>query len=916
MASTLVFKVPNQEGPYALLNERDSFGIPEVDLASAPERFWSGVPAPAPVEWQLDRLRVDAIPTPCEALSRPLDAGAMAMSRQSLARAWAWLLVCGDPQRRLEATAVQPLSHQASLVAHVLERPELSRVLIADEVGLGKTIEAALIVRQLLERAGGLRVLYLAPARLVHNVQREFTRLGLRFRRWSAGLQGDARIEEDDRVIASIHRASHGDNLERVLGARPWDVIVVDECHHITDWAEGGGKPVRKYTLVARLIENQGPDGRVILLSGTPHQGHRSRFENLLRLLRRPHEPEALTRGRVIYRTKEDVRDWEGRPLFPGRQVREPIVVDLGAEHRAWLEHIHDLYVPPTDVKQARRRASGWRCAQALQWATSSVEAGLGYLVRQAIRVGWTPTRGALRDALAALRPYRQGPADEAIPQLFGRIQAEVARQQAANDDDDLEEVEEEEPSWRPDAGRLEALLREGVTLLHSVGDTKWRVIDERILRASEGEPVVLFAQPIETVTALARYLERAYNERPALIMGGQSDEEREAEVGRFTARGGPRFLVSSRAGGEGINLQVARRLVHVDVPWNPMEMEQRIGRVHRFGSRRTILVDTLVVRDSREVDALRVARQKLYEIAHSLVPEDRFEALFGRVMSLIPPQELQEVLTLRALAPLDEAARRRLSELVTEGFNQWHRFHELYGVEQRRIAALNPGDATWEDLQAFITDHLSGAPAAGFRSLRFTVKDDQVVERPVDARVMTVRAKDGSERRLLVEDHGGMPVTDDAGNTASPAGTNSEEIAVALRRLGLGEGITGAAWLRGSPEVAWPAGCPALPFIALLAGRVTLRFAGAAPVHEGATLRAVVVDREGRGHEVNAGGLLRALRACGVRSRGEVDGELLRAARGVEETMSGEWRRPTVDERSARRGHGVFPLLAAVVTP
>src|SRR3954471_22227876 len=80
---------------------------------------------------------------------------------------------------------------------------------------------------------------------------------------------------------------------------------------------------------------------------------------------------------------------------------------------------------------------------------------------------------------------------------------------------------------------------------------------------------------------------------------------------------------------GEGLNLQVARRIVHVDVPWNPMELEQRVGRVHRFGSRRTIIVDTVVVRDSREVDTYRIAREKLHAISSTLVPVERFEALF-----------------------------------------------------------------------------------------------------------------------------------------------------------------------------------------------------------------------------------------------------------------------------------------------
>jgi superfamily II DNA/RNA helicase len=97
---------------------------------------------------------------------------------------------------------------------------------------------------------------------------------------------------------------------------------------------------------------------------------------------------------------------------------------------------------------------------------------------------------------------------------------------------------------------------------------------------------------------------------KPAMIIGGQSDAERQQQQDLFWRKDGPRFLVSSRAGGEGINLQVARRLVHIDVPWNPMELEQRVGRVHRFGSKQKIIVDTIVVKDSREADAYRVARE------------------------------------------------------------------------------------------------------------------------------------------------------------------------------------------------------------------------------------------------------------------------------------------------------------------
>jgi SNF2 family DNA or RNA helicase len=217
-----------------------------------------------------------------------------AQSKRSLARLFAHYLICEDPQRRLDAREVITLSHQVSLVRHVLDHDHLRRVMIADEVGLGKTVEAGLLIQELFAINAGLRVLYLAPARLVNNVGKEFDRLGLNFRLWKAG-EADARLT-DPRIVASIHRAVHGDNFQKIVNTGPWDVIVVDECHHLSDWAAGGGDPVLKFRLVRDLIARQGPECRLLLMSGTPHQGHMHRFDNLLRLLRRESEPEKCAR--------------------------------------------------------------------------------------------------------------------------------------------------------------------------------------------------------------------------------------------------------------------------------------------------------------------------------------------------------------------------------------------------------------------------------------------------------------------------------------------------------------------------------------------------------------------------------------------------------------------------------------------
>ena len=202
---------------------------------------------------------------------------------------------------------------------------------------------------------------------------------------------------------------------------------------------------------------------------------------------------------------------------------------------------------------------------------------------------------------------------------LLNRIRKDIGLQDESGELEDMEESDDR-LSTEVDHAGLEELLNLGLSVLKEAGDSKWNLIRDRVLTPAGDDRVVLFAQPIETVTAFAHYLERTYGVRPAVIIGGQTDQVRQEEIDRFWRPNGPQFLVSSRAGGEGINLQVARRLVHIDVPWNPMELEQRVGRVHRFGSRETILLDTLVMRDSREEEAYAVADQKLRMITRALV--------------------------------------------------------------------------------------------------------------------------------------------------------------------------------------------------------------------------------------------------------------------------------------------------------
>ncbi len=905
---------------YSVLRQQDELGFIEYDIVAPPRRFFSAIdPIPPPVEVGIDGRRLHPVVTPAGLLGMKLSDrdNWPAHSRRTVAKLWAWFLVCEDPQRRLESREVQTLAHQASLVRHILDSPSLNRVLIADEVGLGKTVEAGLIIAELLEKRPALRVLYLAPARLVSNVHKEFARLGLQFRKWSSGDDSDANLQ-DERIIASIHKAAYETNAARVVGAPTWDLLVVDECHHLSSYGLDASKPVRQYALVQKLLEKR-PDARVLLMSGTPHQGNPDRFKNLLRLLTAPGESESALAGRVIYRTKEDVLGWHGEPLFPLREVAKPKIIPLTADYESWLEEIHHFYVPDERVsggtsRSAKRRAAGWRCAQALQWAASSVQAGLGYLVRQGVRLGWDLSYAELHLGIGAIRPYRLGPADEPQAELFARISKEVARQTQAQDVDDIEDADEDS-QWSADPAQLSALLRQGVKLLAQVANSKWEFIWTNVLAGAGSDQVVLFAQPIETVTALANFLSRKTGKKPALIIGGQTDTEREQQVKRFWD-GDAQFMVSSRAGSEGINLQCAHRVVHVDVPWNPMEMEQRVGRVHRFGSGLTIMVDTVVLERTREERAYAVAYEKLRNIARSLTKDqDRFEELFARVMSLIPPTELQEIMAQGAVGPLSQDDCDRIAVLVETGYSNWRSFHNQFHAEHT-LRAPDPGQATWDDLERFVKQHVKGRSVAGFSALRFERRDKKQIESVLEE-VPVLELPDGT--LVCCADVGGRPIVGPNGITVRPAGLNVPLIAAALRTAAFTEEPTGVAhlrWSEATPKPSWiPAGTIAVVGVARMAIR---RDVGLGWVEHKNELHLWLVPKIGPPLEIvgeSLGQLARSIFAASVRAKIELDTELAARVSSLEADLVDRYRERTEADVSAGMRYAVFPVCSIIVT-
>ena len=540
-------------------------------------------------------------------------------------------------------------------------------MLIADEVGLGKTIEMGLLLERLKAAKPDLRVLYVTPGSLVTNVVDEFKNMGLDdFWVFANSSLDEAKYPQarlgsenhDSCVVASLHRLGFGSNIETKLRNTQWDVVIADECHRLRMYGTGDSQNAQKwFRLFERIIGNHlAQDGRVYFLSGTPHQGNREVFLNMIALMRRlgrrasQEEQQRAIAGRVIYRIKEEIRDWDDRPVFPRRNVRQPCYADNPSEYNNLLSDIAEFFDWLQYNSHDKRQAFGFVKSHALQYAASSPKAGFAFLLRRYLRHFTEKKEKTLLEWVKLLIPYRHRSAKQRPEDLLEELLKSVKEDESdyVEEDDDLNEsvgpvsvaaMRQEEKR------RLSKLLMQYASLISSPqAKAKFDVLTQ--LLEEEDEPFVVFAQSVDTVFEIKRHVEQL-GIPCCVIVGGQDPSERRTAIENFTKPGrlGRRVLVSSAAGGEGINLQIARRLIHFDLPWNPMVLEQRIGRVHRIGTIYEIIVDTILLRDSREADIYWRLTKRLLDIVNDLTEsETKQEEYFRRIMAGIPLEILRNL--------------------------------------------------------------------------------------------------------------------------------------------------------------------------------------------------------------------------------------------------------------------------------
>ena len=515
------------------------------------------------------------------------------------------------PFRSIGGISVEPRAYQLVPLLMALKLDPV-RLLIADDVGVGKTIEALLIARELLDRGDVERSTVLCPP---HLVDQWITELEVRFhvraaavtarsaRRLERGVPpGESIFSVHPHTVVSLDYVKTRERRDSFIHACP-DFVIVDEAH--TCASSGRGRHQR-HELLQGLAGS--PTRHLVLLTATPHSGDDAAFYRLLGLLAPDFErladatgaERARLRGRLarnfVQRRRPDLAEWREGGLFPRRETKE-ITYRLGGAWEAFFDDVLDY------------------CAEV-------VETGAGDALRQ--RLDFWGTLALLRctgsspaAAVQALRTRAgEDPGAEAREDLLDRI---------FDGDGDALVADDVEPPAGGEDPALARLIARAEALAGQDGDPKLGAASSHVAElVAEGFSVVVFCRFIATAHYVARHFREhlAGSVAVGAVTGEMPPEERRERVAAIGAAGGAKVLVATDCLSEGINLQEHfDAVVHYDLSWNPTRHEQREGRVDRFGQPSPAVRATLLYGVNNPVDGavLQVILRKAARIREEL---------------------------------------------------------------------------------------------------------------------------------------------------------------------------------------------------------------------------------------------------------------------------------------------------------
>ena len=586
-----------------------------------------------------------------------------------------------DPLFAVNISQVDPLPHQIEAVYHYILRNPRIRFLLADDPGAGKTIMTGLLLKELKYRGLVRRTMVVVPGHLKDQWLREMKeRFAETFtvidRNVMNATWGRNIWQEQPQVIASMDFAKQ-DDVMATLGETRWDLVVVDEAHKMAAYRYGDKTSKTERYRFGELLSRISQF--LLFLTATPHRGDPENFRLFLDLL----EPGMFANIELLQesvqnrdnplflrRLKEDLRDFEQRPLFPPRHVYTKPYRLNDAEKRLYnavTEYVETSYNKALASEKRnvafallilqRRMASSVRAIRrSLERRKSRLEELLS--LGQWLAEGGKLDEDELEDAPEAERLRQE-------EELVERLTAAETREELQAEIETL--------------ANLIRLARDAER--HEV-ETKLNEL-RKVMGAEKlqqtGEKLLIFTESRETLDYLVEKL-KGWGYSVVKLHGGMKLDDRIRSEHEFREQA--QVMVSTEAGGEGINLQFCALMVNYDIPWNPNRLEQRMGRIHRYGQQKEVHIYNLVAADTREGMVLQALFQKLERIQQALGTDRVFdvigEVIPGRglkdlIVEAIAQRRTLEDIVAEIEAVPDEAAVRKTREAALEALATRH---------------------------------------------------------------------------------------------------------------------------------------------------------------------------------------------------------------------------------------------------
>jgi superfamily II DNA or RNA helicase len=602
-----------------------------------------------------------------------------------------------DPLFSLSIARVDPLPHQLEAVYdYFLKLPRI-RFLLADDPGAGKTIMAGLLIKELKIRGLARRILIVTPANLSFQWQREMRE---KFREGFEVIRGDVLRanyganpwQEKGQVITSVSWVSRIEDARESLLRSHWDLVIVDEAHKMS--ATSSERKTLAYQLGEKLSEMT---DHYLLMTATPHKGEPEHFRMFLELLdkdvygdikslqeamQRRHAPFYLRRVKEALVKFPDPQTGEVQALFTKRIVatsRFRIDDEEWDFYDRLTRYVEDQSIKAAAEESARGRAVGFTMAMLQRRFASSVRAA--------------------ERSLGRMREKRQKILDD--PEAYRRAQVEKRLPSDFDDlpDEDQVRIEQElegvvasvdRHTLREEIRTLDELILMARRLEQREEEAKLRklrtVLQERGIFTDEQMKLLIFTEHKDTLDYLVEKL-REWGLTVTQIHGGMKIGDRNTPHTRIYAEqefhDTCQVMVATEAAGEGINLQFCWLMINYDIPWNPVRLEQRMGRIHRYGQEKDCLVFNFVATNTREGQVLQTLFDRLEGIEEDLDPEHTGK-VFNVLGDVFPANELeqmlrqmyarnltQEVITDRIVKEVDLARFRRITNSTLEGLAQ-----------------------------------------------------------------------------------------------------------------------------------------------------------------------------------------------------------------------------------------------------